>query len=112
MDKNIVVPIALFAAVVYVIKLLVDARMRYLFWKAGSSPDALAALFAGEERVRSRAALRQGLVALALAGALGVVHTTGAALLSVPGIAALLGGLGVGNLAAFAAGRWFDSRTG
>jgi hypothetical protein len=101
MDKGIVVPLALFFSVVYALKLLVDARLRYLFWKGGSSAEAVAALFAGEERLRREGALRLGVVALAVGGGLLLADATGAALLSTAGVAMLLLALGVGNIAAY-----------
>lgn len=112
MDKNIVVPLALFFSVVYAIKLLVDARLRYLFWKGGSTPEAVAALFAGEERIRRHASLRVALVASTLGVALLMLDAVGATLWSLNGVAALLLALGAGNLLAFAALEWLQRRAG
>jgi hypothetical protein len=106
MDKGIVVPLALFFSVVYALKLLVDARLRYLFWKGGSTPETVAALFAAEDRVRRLGALRTGLVALALGVGLGVIDATGTAPISAAGLAMLLVALGLGNLFAFAGTEW------
>jgi hypothetical protein len=94
MDKNVVVPLALFASIVLVIKFLVDARMRYLFWKGGSTPEAVAAMFAGEAELRRAALLRWGLVCLALGGSMALVDAQGLPLLSVGSVAILLLGLG------------------
>jgi hypothetical protein len=101
MDKSVLVPIGLFASVVYSLKLLVDARMRYLFMKSGM-PDAVSAMLTGEEQLRRMGTLRWGLVLTALAAGVGVTAAMAWDPLSAPGIATLLGGLGVGNLVAFA----------
>lgn len=112
MDKGIVVPLALFFSVVYALKLLVDARLRYLFWKGGSTPEAVSALFAGEERLRRQGGLRLGIVSLTLGGALLAVQLVGVPLLSVGGLAALLLALGLGNIAAFVCAEALSRRPG
>ena len=110
MDKGIVVPLALFFSVVYALKLLVDARLRYLFWRGGSTPEAVAALFAGEERLRRLGMLRLGVVSVVVAGGLLLADATGTALLSASGLAILLMTLGLGNLAAFGLGEILSRR--
>jgi hypothetical protein len=101
-DKSIVVPIGLFVAVVYTIKLLVDARMRYLFFQGGA-PDTVQALFEGEERLRRMASLRWGVVLVALSLGLALAGALQWQPLSLPGLAVLLGAWGLGLLASFAA---------
>jgi hypothetical protein len=101
MDKSVLVPLGLFFSIVYSIKLLVDARMRYLFMKGGT-PDTVSAMLAGEEQLRRMGTLRWGVVLTALAMGVGVTAGMSWAPLSAPGIAMLLGALGVGNLLAFA----------
>jgi hypothetical protein len=110
MDKSIVVPLALFFSVVYALKLLVDARMRYLYWKGGSSPETVAAMFAGEERLRRLGALRWGVVAFTLGAVLLLADTTGLKLFSAGGLAVLLVALGLGNIAAFACTEYLARR--
>ena len=100
MDKSIVVPIGLFVSVVYSIKLLVDARMRYLFFKGGA-PDTVEALFRGEERLRRLGSLRWGLVLVALALGLALAGAFQWPALSLPSLATLLGAVGVGNLVSY-----------
>mgnify|MGYP003598160379 CR=1 FL=1 len=107
MDKSIVVPIGLFVAVVYSLKLLVDARMRYLFFKGGA-PDTVEALFRGEERLRRQAGLRWGVVLCALAAGLGVAQAVGFQTWSVGGLATVLAAIGLGQLAAYALARHLD----
>jgi hypothetical protein len=108
-DKSIVVPIGLFVAVVYTIKLLVDARMRFLFFKGGA-PDTVEALYRGEERVRRLASLRWGLVLCCLALGLTVASALQWPALSLPSLAVLLAALGIGNLASFFAAQVLDKR--
>lgn len=100
MDKSIIVPIGLFVSVVYTIKLLVDARMRYLFFK-GDAPDTVEALYRGEERARRLGTLRWGVVLVFLAAALGWANLMGWHPWSLQGVALLIGALGVGNLSSF-----------
>lgn len=100
MDKNIVVPVLLFLCMTYAFKLLVDARMRWLLFKAGS-PETVSALLAGERALRQQAALHGGLVALSLGLALALVHGLGWSA-AQPGTWALaLGAFGLGRLAAY-----------
>lgn len=101
MDKNIVVPLALFACVTYGVKLLVDARMRYLFFK-GDSPDAVRTLLQGEERMRRMASLRWGVILLALAIGLALVRLFDIQEINPASLALMLGAAGAGNLAGFA----------
>jgi hypothetical protein len=108
-DKSIVVPIGLFVAVVYTIKLLVEARMRYLFFK-GDAPETVEALYRAEERTRRMAALRWGLVLLSLAAGLAVADAKGWQPLSLPALAVLMAALGLGNLASFAAALLLEKR--
>jgi hypothetical protein len=110
MDKGIVVPLALFFSVVYGLKLLIDARLRYLFWRGGGTPETTAALFAGEERLRRMGMLRLGIVSVAVAAGLLMADATGTQLLSTPGLGMLLLALGLGNLAAFGAGEMLARR--
>lgn len=107
MDKNIIVPVGLFVAVVYTIKLLVDARMRYLFFKAGS-PDTVEALFRGEEHMRRMGTLRWGVVLLALGLGLAVAAKMDWPATSLPSLALWVCTLGLGNLVAFVASRALD----
>jgi hypothetical protein len=108
-DKSIVVPIGLFVAVVYTIKLLVDARMRFLFFKGGA-PDTVEALYRGEERARRLASLRWGLVLCCLAVALTVANAMAWQPLSLPSLAVLVAALGAGNLACFFAAQSLEKR--
>lgn len=107
MDKSIVVPIGLFVAVVYTIKLLVDARMRYLFFKGGA-PDTVEALYRGQEHARRMGSLRWGVVLCCVAAGLALASAWQLQALSLAAWALLLGSLGVGNLLSFALAQRLD----
>ena len=101
MDKGIIVPLALFFSVVYLVKLLVDARMRFLFFK-GAPPESAQMLFEGEAQLRRANSLRNGVLLLALAIGLGLCALMNWQVLSTPGAAAMLAAGGAGNLLAYA----------
>lgn len=111
MDKSIVVPIGLFLSVVVSLKLLVDARMRYLFFKGGA-PDTVEALFAAEERLRRQGSLRWGVVLCMLAAGLALAQAAGVSAWSVAGVACVLGAVGAGHLVAYALARRLDPLPG
>jgi hypothetical protein len=100
MDKGIVVPLALFFAVVYVIKLLVDARMRFLFSQA-SSPEVVAALYTSEAKLRRASALRWGVLLVVLSLGLAIAAQAQWPAMSLQALALMLGAAGIGNLLAF-----------
>ena len=106
-----VVPIALFLCVTYgftyAIKALVDARMRSLLARSGTSEELIRAIIHAEDLQRRRAALRWGIILVALALAFGSIQAFGWSEIT-PGVIALLAGAtGLGNLAFFAlAPRW------
>ncbi|KPF69990.1 hypothetical protein IP84_03765 [beta proteobacterium AAP99] len=100
MDKHIVVPVALFFSIVWVIKLIIDARMRYLYLRGGS-PQTIAALVAGEERMRRLGMLRWGVLLTTLAVAFVIIDRTGADATSALTWGLIFGALGLGNLGAY-----------
>jgi hypothetical protein len=103
-EKGILVPIALFLCVTYGVKLLIDARMRWLMMHAGTE-EQLRALLAGEAQARTFAALRWGVVLVALGVAFGLIHLIGWREVTPGAIALLAGATGLGNLAYFALAR-------
>jgi hypothetical protein len=103
MDKNIVVPALLFLCLTYAFKLLLDARMRYLLFKAGSA-ETVSALIAGEQALRRQSQLQGGLMALGLGLGLAVVAAAGWPPLTAGTLSVLLGSLGIAKLAAY----WLD----
>jgi hypothetical protein len=99
MDKNLI-PIVLFVCMTYALKMLIDARMRYIFFK-GNAPDTVAALLAGEERMRRMGSLRWGVILLAVGVGFAAVEMLGFHSVSAGSVAVLLVAAGAGNLLAF-----------
>ena len=96
--QNVLVPVVLFLCITYVIKLLIDARMRILLLRAGGADGLLQSLLQHEEVQRRHAALRSGISLLALAGGFGVVQLLGWTDITPGAAAVLVGALGLGNL--------------
>lgn len=97
MDKNIVVPALLFLCVTYAFKLLIDARLRWLLMRSGS-PETVAALLAGEQRLRQGETLRAGLSMLGLAAGLALVAAFDWPPLSAATFSVLLAGVGAAQV--------------
>jgi hypothetical protein len=100
-----VVPIALFLCVTYgftyAIKALLDARMRSLLARSGTSEELIRAIIQAEDLQRRRASLRWGIILVGLALAFGLIQAFGWNEIT-PGVVALLAGAtGLGNLAFF-----------
>jgi hypothetical protein len=100
MDKHIVVPVALFFSFVWVIKMIIDARMRYLYLRGGS-PQTIAALVAGEERMRRLGMLRWGVLLTTLAIAFVIIDRVDVDASSPMTWGLIFGALGLGNLGAY-----------
>lgn len=100
MDKHIVVPVALFFSIVWVIKMIIDARTRYLYLRGGA-PETIAALVAGEERMRRLGMLRWGVLLTTLAVAFVVIDRVDIDARSAMTWGLIFGALGLGNLGAY-----------
>jgi hypothetical protein len=100
MDKHIVVPVALFFSIAWVIKMIIDARMRYLYLRGGA-PQTIAALVAGEERMRRLGMLRWGVLLTTLAVAFVIIDRVGVDASSALTWGLIFGALGLGNLGAY-----------
>jgi hypothetical protein len=107
LDKNLAA-IVLFLCVTYSVKLLVDARMRYLFVR-GESPQAVQTLLQGEERLRRAGSLRWGLILVFVALGFALVEWAGWREIRPGTLAVMAAAAGLGNLAAFVAARRFGS---
>lgn len=105
MDYAMLVPIALFAAIAYSIKAVVDARVRKQLVASNGAPDLVRSILAGDETNRRLASLRWGITLVALALGFGIVEAAGWQDISPGVIAVLVGAIGLGNLASFAAAR-------
>jgi hypothetical protein len=103
LDKNIAA-IVLFLCVTYGVKLLVDARMRYLFFKGGT-PPAVLTMLEGEERMRRTGSLRWGVILIAIALGFAIIEFAGWREVRPGTLAVMAAAAGLGNLAAFLATR-------
>jgi hypothetical protein len=101
MDKDILVPIFLFACIVYAIKIVVDAIARRRMINGGTTPELVSSLLQSEEKRRSHSSLRWGVVLIALAVGFGIIQWKGWDDLNAGVIAVLALVTGVGNVASF-----------
>jgi hypothetical protein len=103
------VPITFFAcltfAVTYIVKLLVEARVRVRMLQACDSKELIETIVQGEERVRRMASLRWGIVLAAEALAFGAIQYAGWTDITPGVVALLLGAFGFGSLIFFVASR-------
>lgn len=109
MDHRVLVPIALFGSVVYVIKLLIDARMRILLLRAGD-PEELRSLLQAEAIQRRHASLRSGITLGMLALGFALIQLLGWNDITPGAIAVLAAAASLGNLGYYALTRR-DSHT-
>ena len=105
MDFAILIPITLFAAIAYSIKAVVDARVRKQLVSSNGAPDLVRSILEGDEINRRLSSLRWGITLVALAIGFAIVEAAGWTDISPGVIAVLVGAIGVGNLASFAASR-------
>jgi len=98
MDKNLIIPIALFACIAYVFKLVVEAYTRRKMFDSPASQEWIRSALEGEDASRRQSSLRWGLIMVALAIGFGLMElfrlsepTPGmfAILLGVTGVAQL-----------------------
>jgi len=102
MDVHVVIPLALFACVTYVLKAVMDAALRYRLLRAAVSSDVLRAVLEGEDHQRKVVALRWGILSSSLALGFGLIALLGWNEIS-PGVVAILAAaIGLGNLVLFA----------
>lgn len=111
MDNHVLVPIALFGSVVYVIKLLIDARMRILLLRAGD-PEELRSLLQAEAVQRRHASLRSGITLSMLALGFALIELLGWNDITPGAIAVLAAAVGLGNLGYYALTRRGGYATG
>lgn len=102
MSTQFLVPVALFGSIAYVIKLLIDARMRILMMRAGSSDELIRSILDGEALQRRYASLRSGITLIALAGGFALIQVIGWNDITPGAIAVIAAAVGVGNLTYFA----------
>ena len=105
MNFELLIPISLFAAIAYSIKAVVDARVRKQLVSSNGSPELVANILKGDETNRRLSSLRWGITLVALALGFGIVEAAGWQDITPGVIAVLVGAIGIGNLASFAAAR-------
>lgn len=100
------IPITLFACLtysfVYLVKAVVDARMRSLLARSGASEELLRSILAGEEQQRRFNSLRWGITLVAIALGFVLIELFGIRDVTPSAIAILAGAVGAGQLAFFA----------
>ena len=105
MEAGLLVPITLFAAIAYSIKAVVDARVRKQLVASNGAPDLVRSILECDESNRRLSSLRWGITLVALAVGFGIVEAAGWTEITPGVIAVLVGAIGLGNLASFAASR-------
>jgi hypothetical protein len=105
MNFELLIPISLFAAIAYSIKAVVDARVRKQLVASNGAPDLVRSILEADESNRRLASLRWGITLVALALGFGIVEAAGWPDITPGVIAVLVGAIGIGNLASFAAAR-------
>ena len=105
MDYALFVPIALFAAIAYSIKAVVDARVRKQLVASKGAPALVRSILEGDEANRRLSSLRWGITLVALSIGFAIVEAAGWREITPGVIAVLVGAVGIGNLGSFAAAR-------
>ena len=105
MNFELLIPVTLFVCIAYSIKAVVDARVRKQLVSSNGSPDLVASILRADETNRRLSSLRWGITLVALALGFGIVEAAGWIEITPGVIAVLVGAIGLGNLASFAAAR-------
>lgn len=101
MNFDILIPITLFVAVAYAIKVTVEAYTRRRIIETRGSEELVRALVEGEALRRRQSSLQWGAVLVAVAVGFGLVELTGTRDVTPGVVALLLGATGLGYLAYF-----------
>ena len=105
MNFELLIPVTLFVCIAYSIKAVVDARVRKQLVSSNGSPELVASILSADESNRRLSSLRWGITLVALALGFGIVEAAGWQDITPGVIAVLVGAVGLGNLASFAAAR-------
>ena len=105
MQLEMLIPITLFICITYAIKSVVDARVRRQMVDSNGSQELVRSVLESDELRRRHGSLRWGITLTALAIGVGIVQAAGWTELNPGVIAVLVGAIGLGNLASFAASR-------
>ena len=99
MNFELLIPITFFIAIAYIIKVIVDARVRRAMIGANGSEDLIRNIMAGEEMRQKHSSLRWGVTLVAVGVGFGLIEAGGWQEIT-PGVIAVLAlATGVGNLA-------------
>ena len=101
MDPPVIVLPALFAAIFFSIKAVVEARSRTKIVQSSPQEGLVQSILKGEEHRRRQSALRWGLVLVFLAAGFGIVSAMDWHEPSPAVIAVLLGATGLGNIVSY-----------
>ena len=105
MNFELLIPVTLFVCIAYSIKAVVDARVRKQLVSSNGSPELVASILRADETNRRLSSLRWGITLVMLALGFGIVEAAGWQEVTPGVIAVLVGAVGLGNLASFAAAR-------
>jgi len=105
MNFELLIPVTLFVCIAYAIKAVVDARVRKQLVSSNGSPELVASILHADETNRRLSSLRWGITLVMLALGFGIVEAAGWQDVTPGVIAVLVGAVGLGNLASFAAAR-------
>lgn len=105
MYLEVLIPITLFICITYAIKAIVDARLRGKLLSSGSSEELVRTLMQNDEAQRRHAAVRWGILMLALALGFALIEVFGWDRVTPGVIALLLTVTGIGNLVSYAVSR-------
>ena len=105
MNFELLIPVTLFVCIAYAIKAVGDARVRKQLVSSNGSPELVASILRADETNRRLSSLRWGITLVMLALGFGIVEAAGWQEVTPGVIAVLVGAVGLGNLASFAAAR-------
>lgn len=105
MNFEVLIPVTLFICTAYAIKAVVEARARGKLLSGSGSEELVRTLMQNEEEQRRHAALRWGILLLALALGFGLIEAFGWDQVTPGAIAVLLAVTGVGNLVSYSVSR-------
>ena len=105
MNFEILIPITLFAAIAYMVKVVGDTLVRRRLVETNGSEDLVRSMLAGEAERARTGSLRWGIVMVALAVGFGLVEAGGWNDMTPGVLGILLGATGLGNLAYYALAR-------
>ena len=105
MRFEILIPITLFLCIAYAIKVVADMLVRRRLAESSGSEELVRSLLLSDAERSRNGSLRWGIVLLALATGFAVVQAIGWTEPNAGTFAVLLGAVGLGNLAYYAASR-------